>query len=100
MLDNFTIESSTEAINSQFNLVLENNVEISITLMEVNIHTNTKEHQNFSLIFQGPLQPFLNQGIRIVRHPLFGESEIFLVPIAKEENRFVYEAVFNRIYNK
>ncbi len=50
----------------------------------------------FSLFFQGPPQPFLPQSMYGVRHPAFGDEElpIFFVPIAREADGFVYEAVF------
>jgi hypothetical protein len=50
----------------------------------------------FSLLFAGPSAPFLEQKIYRLRHPQFGEPlDIFLVPISRTADGFIYEAVFS-----
>ncbi len=49
----------------------------------------------FSLLFRGPVQPVLPQGIQSLRHPAFGEPGIFLVPIGPDAQGMRYEAIFN-----
>ena len=51
--------------------------------------------QPFSLVFQGPREPILEQRIRALQHEAFGTLEIFLVPIGQNENGVQYEAIFN-----
>ncbi len=51
--------------------------------------------QGFTLLFRGPTQPVLPQGIQSLRHPAFGEAGIFLVPVGADEHGTLYEAVFN-----
>lgn len=97
MLDDFTIDSLKEHLGTDFEVVSEGTLNLTLIFEDINIHINTREHQNFSLIFRGPLQPFLSQGIRLLRHPHFGMSEIFLVPVGKDQTGYIYEAVFNRI---
>jgi hypothetical protein len=49
----------------------------------------------FSLLFKGPTDPQLTQGIHDlghVEHPLPG---IFLVPVGRSDDGFTYEAVFS-----
>jgi hypothetical protein len=49
----------------------------------------------FSLYFDGPPEPFLEQRIYRLQHDAFSEPlDIFLVPIKKAAAGFVYEAVF------
>jgi 2-phospho-L-lactate guanylyltransferase len=55
----------------------------------------------FSLVFHGPLQPVLPQGLYRVEHDQFGSVELFLVPIGPNEvppgqtpTAMRYEAVF------
>jgi hypothetical protein len=48
----------------------------------------------FSIVFRGPLQPVLSQGIRRVEHNGLGELDLFLVPIGPDETGMRYEAVF------
>ena len=48
----------------------------------------------FSIVFRGPLQPVLSQGIRHIEHNGLGELALFLVPIGPDETGMRYEAVF------
>ena len=48
----------------------------------------------FSLLFAGPREPLLDQGIRRLRHPELGEIDLFLVPIDQTSRSALYEAVF------
>ncbi len=49
----------------------------------------------FSLIFHGPLQPLLPQGIHRLLHPELGEVAIFLVPVGPQGQAMQYQAVFS-----
>jgi hypothetical protein len=49
----------------------------------------------FSLVFQGPADLLLHQGIHEVTHAELGAFGLFLVPIAQTADGFRYEAAFN-----
>ncbi|GEM_PF-437476 len=50
----------------------------------------------FSLLFLGPAEEFLGQGIQQLSHPELGTREIFLVPIGRDaDGAYRYQAVFN-----
>jgi hypothetical protein len=49
----------------------------------------------FSLSFHGPPTPLVAQGIHHLAHPTMGQLDIFLVPIAADQDKIVYQAVFN-----
>ena len=51
----------------------------------------------FSLLFKGPPDPFLPQGIRELVHDELGSHAIFLVPVGQSEDGYLYEAVFTRL---
>jgi hypothetical protein len=53
--------------------------------------------QAFSLIFRGPRDRLLPQGIYPIEHPILGTLEIFLVPLGPEGDSegLQYQAVFN-----
>lgn len=51
----------------------------------------------FSIIFRGPRDPFLAQGIYDLEHEALGKLPIFLVPVQETEKGFLYEAVFTRL---
>jgi hypothetical protein len=48
----------------------------------------------FSLIFHGPLEPILPQGIYRFRRDAAESMEIFIVPIGPENKAMRYEAIF------
>ena len=48
----------------------------------------------YSLIFRGPAEPVLEQGIVSLKHSGLGDVAIFLVPIGPDSQGMCYEAVF------
>lgn len=50
--------------------------------------------QPFSLLFRGPSEPLLPQGIYRIDHASLGTAELFLVPVQADGTAVSYEAVF------
>jgi hypothetical protein len=50
--------------------------------------------EQFSIHFRGPATPALPQRIYRLEHPQLGAIEIFLVPIKRDADGMIYEAVF------
>ncbi len=95
-------------LNTPFNLVLSPEVTLQLTLIDVQKSTSYRESlpvwrdrqalrkEPFSLVFRGPIEPVLNQGMYSLYHEQIGTIEnIFLVPIDADGNGRYYEAVFN-----
>jgi hypothetical protein len=68
-----------------------------LKLSEVVEYSKTERSETFSLFFYGPLDHFMRQGIHKLKHEELGELEIFLVPTAKNQAGFQYEAAFNHL---
>ena len=68
---------------------------IELTLTEVSPRQATGAFESFSLLFEGPEDRPLPQGLFEFSHPGLGALEIFLVPVGVDGTRR-YEAVFNR----
>ena len=49
----------------------------------------------FSLVFRGPVNPRLTQGMHALENPHCPFHGIFLVPIGQDDEGFTYEAVFS-----
>jgi hypothetical protein len=49
----------------------------------------------FSLLFRGPADRPLAQGIHSIQHPALGMLDIFLVPVGPDAHGLQYEAIFN-----
>lgn len=84
-------------LNTKFRVPGEHLIELELT--EVKGYLSQANEQGgmerFSAFFNGPPEPFLRQRVYALEHDRMGAFELFLVPIAKDENGFRYEAVFN-----
>jgi hypothetical protein len=95
MLTEFRLATFDGCLNTEFQII-ENEVSVCVLqLTDILELTKTPRQESFSLIFHGPLVPFLPQGIRTLKHSKLGELELFLVPVGKEKDGFQYEAAFN-----
>lgn len=84
-------------LNTKFSLKLDETNGVDLVLTEVGeLKTSTRQEQ-FSIVFRGPLEVFLGQGLRELKHDEMGDFALFLVPIKQDENGFYYESVFNRL---
>jgi hypothetical protein len=68
-----------------------------LDLIEVSELKVYPQQEEFTLTFRGPLNAFLDQGVRPFKHDQMGEFELFIVAIKQDAEGFYYEAVFNRI---
>ena len=93
-----TEEEFSKHVGTGYQVKLEpQNIELK--LIEVKAYRPGENEQpgmeRFSAIFEGPAGIHLPQSLYSLTHEAMGEFEIFLVPIAKVENAFRFEAVFN-----
>lgn len=49
----------------------------------------------FSLLFQGPRDPRLTQGMHALDHPARPFADLFLVPLGERDGGLLYEAVLS-----
>jgi hypothetical protein len=85
-------------VGSDFKIVTEGVPDMALTLTEAKtLKTQPLDEGRrlpFALLFEGSA-PLLPQQIYRFTHDAMGQSEIFIVPIAKTDNGFRYEAIFN-----
>ena len=93
----------SQHLNTKFRVKLdlpalaERQVELELVKVKGYAH-KAEEHsgmERFSVYFQGPADIQMSQHVYTLDHDSMGEFEIFLVPIAKNDQGFQYEAVFN-----
>lgn len=67
-----------------------------LALREVNEHPPSGGYTRFALIFHGPGDRLLPQGLHTLRHPIVGDHEMFLVPVVGSTADVAhYEACFS-----
>lgn len=89
-------------LNTKFRIPGEQPIELE--LLEVKGYLSKAHEQSgmerFSAFFRGPRQPYLPQRVYALEHDRMGAFELFLVPVASDEDGFRYEAVFNYFKEK
>jgi len=56
---------------------------------------DTAGDRPFSLLFNGPLDPVLTQGMHDLEHPEHPLRGLFLVPVSRDDEGCQYEAIFS-----
>lgn len=97
MLETLRLPSFSEHLNTKFRIHPDESTVVETELIVAEDLGSTPKQERFSLIFRGPNEPYLPQRIYRVEHEKMGTLNLFLVPIAKDEDGFQYEAVFNRL---
>ena len=91
----FTAELFRGALHTWFEVV-HDGPPLLLPLKEVTEEAASGGYVRFSLIFHGPGDRMIPQGVYTLRHTLVGEQEIFLVPVlGSTPDRALYQACFN-----
>lgn len=96
MDDSLSQEAFAENVNSKFHVSTDDTNQVELELAEVSELKQLKSHDQFAVVFRGPLNFFMGQGMRSFDHGKLGQFELFIVPIRQDEQGYYYEAVFNR----
>jgi hypothetical protein len=95
----------TMQLHTPFSIHISPTMVIDTALVEVT-EKGLSDHQQpsaashqerFSLVFRGPHDRLLQQGMYRLRHSQLGALELFLVPVGQDHEGLYYEAVFNRL---
>ncbi len=97
MLDNLHKEEFAECLDQSFRVAASDSAAFDLTLTEVVEQLHTASQETFSVMFRGPLDHFMPQGIRRLSQEKLGELALFLVPVGRDERGYEYEAVFNHL---
>ncbi|HET6974265.1 MAG TPA: hypothetical protein VFH96_09590 [Pyrinomonadaceae bacterium] len=92
-----THEEFSKHANTKFQVQLDQPPPVELDLVEVSELKIYPQQEEFTILFRGPREAFLDQGVRFLKHDQMGEFELFIVPVSQDAEGFYYEAVFNRI---
>lgn len=96
MADPLTLDLFAGQLYTRFHLELERNDHAELQLIRTFDLGSTQTHEQFSILFCGPDGQVLPQRIYRLRHADLGTLELFLVPVGRDPQGVLYEAVFNR----
>ncbi len=98
-MDQLSLDAFAPHLGSEFRVSddgTEGAVVLRLTAIEPGPQPGAPRVRPFSLVFTGPRDPNLGQGIHRLEHSQLGGLDIFLVPIGYDATGSLrYEAVFN-----
>lgn len=96
MLDKLTKETFEPRKGEAFKLEDEaaGEVELKLASVQGTGLQGKAPREQFSVHFHGPREPVLPQQIYHLENAEMGAMDLFLVPIARDEEGMIYEAVF------
>jgi hypothetical protein len=92
-----THEEFTKNANTKFHVQVDENTNVPLELTAVSELKLYPQQEEFTVVFRGPSDMYLDQGVRNFIHDQMGQFELFIVPIRRDAQGFYYEAVFNRL---
>ena len=92
-----THEIFTSLLNTKFRAEVNDTVQVELQLDEVSELKLSTRQEQFALVFHGPDEFFLGQGMQHLVHDGMGTFDLFLVPIGHDAAGYRYEVVFNRL---
>jgi hypothetical protein len=92
-----THEEFTKNANTKFHVQVDENTNVPLELTAVSELKLYPQQEEFTVVFRGPSDMYLDQGVRNFIHDQMGQFELFIVPIRQDAQGFYYEAVFNRL---
>jgi hypothetical protein len=97
-LDRVTADTFSGHVGTEFELSMGESLPSVTTLVLREVTTSrliTPDRVPFSLVFDGPAYPALEQQIYRLNHAELGAVDIFLVPVAGNAESRQYQAVFS-----
>lgn len=99
-MSELTEKSFAQHLNTKFRARAAEGAEpVELELVDVKGYSPGANEQDgmerFSLFLQGPAEAFLPQNTYALEHEQMGTHELFMVPVARNQQGFRYEIVFN-----
>ena len=92
-----THEAFNKHEGTKFQVQVDENTDVELELADVSELKLYPQQEEFSIVFRGPSDAFLGQGVRLFTHEQMGQFELFIVPLRQDDRGFYYEAIFNRL---
>jgi uncharacterized protein DUF6916 len=96
-MEGLTHEAFRQQAGTKFQVQADGDNTVELDLVEISDIKLHPGQEQFDVVFRGPLNAFLGQGVRPFAHDEMGQFEIFIVPIRQDGQGYYYEAIFNRL---
>jgi hypothetical protein len=96
-LGELTLSTFSPLVGDAFTIETTGGLRIEVTLSEAAAESDqpvASGRTPFSILFSGPPEPILPQGIHRLEHRALGALDVFLVPLQPESGGARYQAVF------
>jgi hypothetical protein len=90
-----TRDHFAELLNGKFDFLAEDGRKAELVLEEVSELKQSRYSEHFSLLFRGPLETPLGQGIHQLSREGAENMEMFIVPVGRDDKGYLYESIFN-----
>lgn len=97
MTEIFTIDTFSGHVGTRFLMRYGDAQTAEVELISVTDVGSSPRQSQFSLVFVGPYEAPVAQGIYRIEHDKLGALDLFLVPIGRDKDGVKYEAIFNRV---
>jgi hypothetical protein len=105
MSDDLRVGTFSTQLNTSFRIHVSPTMAMEVELVEVTEKRALDSQrpaaascqERFSIIFRGPRDRILQQGMYQLQHNQLGALDLFLVPVGQDQDGVYYEAVFNRL---
>jgi hypothetical protein len=84
-------------VGTRFGATSASTAPVELELVEVSDIGDGNHGLNFRLLFRGPRETPLGQGMVELEHPAIGAVAMFMVPVGADAAGAQYEVVFNRL---
>lgn len=97
MSENWTHAAFSQQIHTTFHMEHPEWGTVPLELVSVSELRETPRQRVYSLLFRGPLEMPIRQGSFLLKHEVMGAATLFLVPVAREQDGFRYQIIFNQL---
>jgi hypothetical protein len=96
-LEKLTREDFAACVGESFRLCPDHPDAFDLVVEQVSELKAAEGYESFSICFRGPGDRGVPQATYPLENDRLGRLEIFIVPIARDEKGYRYEALFNRL---
>ena len=96
MTENISHENFSGHLNALFRVeVAETSLELELVEVEVGKSIDASQREPFTLIFQGPKDSILAEGIHTMSNDSAGSFDLYTIPIISLGDQQLYQVIFN-----